>query len=87
VGLLVVHKRRRRDMDLEKYRVGKLPDTVYYIPNILSSSEEALLMDKIEKSPKTKWTQLRNRFQKCLLSTRIINYMHSKMSQCSVIKF
>jgi hypothetical protein len=39
-------------MDLEKYRVGKLPDTVYYIPNILSSSEEALLMDKIEKSPK-----------------------------------
>jgi hypothetical protein len=39
-------------MDLETYRVGKLPDTVYYIPNILSLSEEALLMDKIGKSPK-----------------------------------
>ena len=48
-------------MNLEEFRVHELPETVYYIPDVLSVSEESLLLDRISKTPKTKWTQLRNR--------------------------
>lgn len=48
-------------MNLEDFRVGALPDTVYYIPDVITPAEEALLLDRISKTPKTKWTQLRNR--------------------------
>ncbi len=48
-------------MNLEEFRVAELPGTVYYIPDVVSGSEEALLLDRISKTPKTKWTQLRNR--------------------------
>ena len=48
-------------MILEDFRVGALPDTVYYIPDVITPAEEALLLDRISKTPKTKSTQLRNR--------------------------
>jgi alkylated DNA repair protein alkB family protein 6 len=48
-------------MDLERFRVQELPDSVYYIPDIISLDEETLLLNRISKTPKTKWTQLRNR--------------------------
>ncbi len=48
-------------MDLESYRVQELPNSVYYIPDIVSLAEEDLLLNKISKTPRTKWTQLRNR--------------------------
>ena len=48
-------------MILEDFRVWALPDTVYYIPDVITPAEEALLLDRISKTPKTKWTQLRNR--------------------------
>jgi alkylated DNA repair protein alkB family protein 6 len=48
-------------MNLEEFRVAELPGTVYYIPDVVSASEESLLLDRISKTPKTKWTQLRNR--------------------------
>ncbi len=48
-------------MNLEEFRVAELPGTVFYIPDVVSVSEESLLLDRISKTPKTKWTQLRNR--------------------------
>jgi hypothetical protein len=48
-------------MNLEDFKVQELPGTVYYIPEVISVSEESLLLDRIAKSPKTKWTHLRNR--------------------------
>ena len=48
-------------MNLEKFLVRELPETIYYIPEIVSESEETLLIDRISKTPRTKWTQLRNR--------------------------
>ncbi len=48
-------------MDLESFRVQELPNSVYYIPDIVSTAEETLLLNKISKTPRTKWTQLRNR--------------------------
>jgi len=48
-------------VDIEKFRVKELPDTVFYLPNFITPSEETILFDLISRSAKTKWTQLRNR--------------------------
>lgn len=48
-------------MNLEEFLVRGLPGTVYYIPDVVTEAEEALLLERISRTPKTKWTQLRNR--------------------------
>lgn len=42
------------------------PPTAIYIPNFITSEEEARILKQIENSPKPKWTQLMNR--------RLLNY-------------
>ena len=47
--------------DLEKYRVGKCPESVYYIPNFINEDQEKNLLQQVNDSPKPKWVQLKNR--------------------------
>ncbi|GFQ79231.1 alpha-ketoglutarate-dependent dioxygenase alkB homolog 6 [Trichonephila clavata] len=42
-------------------KVLKLPDSAYYLPNFITSHEEAQLLEKIYSSPKPKWKTLSNR--------------------------
>ncbi|XP_054710568.1 alpha-ketoglutarate-dependent dioxygenase alkB homolog 6-like [Uloborus diversus] len=44
-----------------KYKVKNLPNSAYYIPNFISSSEENFLLEKIYSAPKPKWKTLSNR--------------------------
>lgn len=46
---------------LEESLVQSLPKTVYYIPNFISSAEEAQLLREIVSQPKPKWTILTHR--------------------------
>ena len=47
--------------DLSQYKVSTAPNTVYYIPNFITTVEETLLLEKIDKTPGPRWTQLANR--------------------------
>ncbi|KAM5450947.1 hypothetical protein MaudCBS49596_004057 [Microsporum audouinii] len=46
---------------LEKYRVTRLPDTAYYIPDFLSEDEEKIILSKVVSVPAPKWTHLSRR--------------------------
>ena len=47
-------------------RLEDLPSSAYYVPDFLSREREDLLIREIYKTPKVRWTQLRNR--------RLINF-------------
>ncbi|KAI5814719.1 hypothetical protein BZA77DRAFT_94699 [Pyronema omphalodes] len=47
--------------DLEKSLVRSLPKAIFYIPNFISSTEEAQLLREIASQPKPKWTVLTHR--------------------------
>jgi alkylated DNA repair protein alkB homolog 6 len=46
---------------LEQFRISRLPETAYYIPDFISKDEEALLLDRIASAPKPRWKQLTRR--------------------------
>ena len=46
---------------MEKFKVEKLPETVFLIPNFVTEEDEELLVKKIYEAPKVKWTNLLNR--------------------------
>ena len=46
---------------MEEYLVRNAPNTVYYIPDFITTEEESQLIKNIYASPKPKWTQLKNR--------------------------
>ena len=46
---------------LEPYKVNAAPDTVYYVPDFITETEESYLLDHISKTPNPRWTQLANR--------------------------
>jgi alkylated DNA repair protein alkB homolog 6 len=48
-------------IELSNYRVTSAPDTVYYIPNFITTEEETYLLNNVYNAPKPKWTQLSNR--------------------------
>ena len=48
-------------MDLSDYQIAKAPDTVYYIPEFITVSEEKSLLDYVSRTPAPRWTQLANR--------------------------
>lgn len=45
---------------MELFQIKKC-ETVYYIPDFISTEEEEILLKNIYESPKPKWTQLKNR--------------------------
>ncbi|XP_018607078.2 alpha-ketoglutarate-dependent dioxygenase alkB homolog 6 isoform X3 [Scleropages formosus] len=47
--------------DLERYVIKDAPPTVYYVPEFITKSEEAYLLQQVYKAPKPKWTQLLGR--------------------------
>lgn len=50
---------------LERYRVGEL-DSVYYIPDVLSAAEEAVVELQLRESPEAMWSQMAGRrVQEC----------------------
>lgn len=48
-------------MDYQKYRIDKIPGTVYYIPQFITEEEEKYIIDHVDSAPKPKWTQLSHR--------------------------
>ncbi|XP_029427407.1 alpha-ketoglutarate-dependent dioxygenase alkB homolog 6 [Rhinatrema bivittatum] len=46
---------------LEAFYVGQVPRTVYYVPEFITSAEEASLLQQVYNAPKPKWTQLSGR--------------------------
>uniref|UniRef100_A0A8C8R772 AlkB homolog 6 n=1 Tax=Pelusios castaneus TaxID=367368 RepID=A0A8C8R772_9SAUR len=46
---------------LEAFRVEQAPPTAYYVPNFITESEEACLLNQVYAAPKPKWTQLSGR--------------------------
>lgn len=46
---------------MEKYKLEKVPATVFYIPDFVTEQEEEMLMRNVYAAPKPKWTQLSNR--------------------------
>nr|XP_018900106.1 PREDICTED: alpha-ketoglutarate-dependent dioxygenase alkB homolog 6 [Bemisia tabaci] len=49
------------NMNLESYVITEVPPKVHYIPNFITPEEEENILNKVNSSPKPKWTQLRNR--------------------------
>ncbi|XP_031549110.1 alpha-ketoglutarate-dependent dioxygenase alkB homolog 6-like [Actinia tenebrosa] len=47
--------------DLSAFRVEKAPDSVYYMPNFITTSEEGDLLREVYAAPKPKWTSLSGR--------------------------
>ncbi|CAL1279520.1 unnamed protein product [Larinioides sclopetarius] len=48
-------------MTWTNFKVLKLPDSAYYLPNFITPNEESQLLEKIYTSPKPKWKTLSNR--------------------------
>ena len=48
-------------MDLSDYQIVNAPDTVYYIPEFITVTEEKSLLDYVSRTPAPRWTQLANR--------------------------
>ena len=48
-------------MEMGTYKVPEAPDTVYYIPDFITETEESNLLDHISRTPNPRWTQLANR--------------------------
>lgn len=48
-------------MDLSSFQVLQAPSTVYYIPNFITSEEEAHILRNVYSVPKPKWTCLSRR--------------------------
>ncbi|XP_076359797.1 putative RNA/DNA demethylase ALKBH6 isoform X3 [Tachypleus tridentatus] len=46
---------------MESNIVKKVPPTVYYLPNFITSEEEKYLIDCVYEAPKPKWTNLAHR--------------------------
>jgi alkylated DNA repair protein alkB homolog 6 len=46
---------------MEIYKLSNVPDSLYYIPNFISSEEEEHLLSCVNNVPRTRWVQLRNR--------------------------
>nr|XP_043610582.1 alpha-ketoglutarate-dependent dioxygenase alkB homolog 6 [Erigeron canadensis] len=51
---------RRRDDDINKFKVGCVP-TVFYIPDFISDSHQKQLLNHIYTAPVSKWKSLKNR--------------------------
>lgn len=47
--------------NLSEFRLEKLPDSLYCIPDFVSENEEQITLKKIYEAPKIKWTHLLNR--------------------------
>ena len=48
-------------LSFEEYKVVAAPDSVFYVPDFISESEEKSLLDQISRTPGPRWTQLSNR--------------------------
>ncbi|XP_047001960.1 alpha-ketoglutarate-dependent dioxygenase alkB homolog 6 [Schistocerca americana] len=48
-------------MDYQKYKIEKIPGTVYYIPQFITEEEERYIIEHVDSVPKPKWTQLSHR--------------------------
>ena len=46
---------------LEEFKLEKVPETIFCIPNFVSEQEEESTLRNINKAPKVKWTNLLNR--------------------------
>ena len=46
---------------LEEAIIPELPPTTYYIPNFITTAEEAALLQNVETAPKSHWTHLTHR--------------------------
>ena len=46
---------------LEEFKLSKVPETVFCIPDFVSEQEEENTLRNINKAPKVKWTNLLNR--------------------------
>jgi len=48
-------------MDLKSFKVNELPNEAFLIPNYVEEEYEELILDRIARTPSTRWTQLSNR--------------------------
>ena len=48
-------------VDLNNYQVVGVPNTAYYIPNFVTEQQEEIILNQVNKAPKSKWVQLSNR--------------------------
>ncbi|XP_030762185.1 alpha-ketoglutarate-dependent dioxygenase alkB homolog 6 [Sitophilus oryzae] len=48
-------------MNLSEYRIYDAPNSIFYIPNFISQSEEEYILKCVYSVPKPKWTYLVNR--------------------------
>ena len=46
---------------LEEFKLSKVPETVFCIPDLVSEQEEENTLRNMNKAPKVKWTNLLNR--------------------------
>lgn len=46
---------------MESYKLVNLPDSLYYVPNFITTEEEEYLLSCVNNVPRTRWVQLRNR--------------------------
>lgn len=46
---------------LDEYKLSNIPSAAYYIPNILTESEEEYLISKVNSAPAPKWVTLKAR--------------------------
>ncbi len=47
--------------NLKAFRLRDIPGTAFYIPNFLTAERETYLLGQIDRTPKVRWTQLKNR--------------------------
>ena len=52
--------------NIDRYRLPNIPSTAFYIPDFITREQEEFLLGQIDRTPKVRWTQLKNR--------RLINF-------------
>ena len=48
-------------VELKDYQLADVPNAAYYIPNFVTEHEEEIILNQVNKAPKSKWVQLSNR--------------------------
>jgi len=48
-------------LNFKDYLITSAPPHIYYVPNFISTEEETELLNRVDSSPKPKWTTLSNR--------------------------